>query len=51
MHRDLTYNHLARLEDSSFVGLSLLVRLDIGNNKVSYIADCAFRGLSSLQTL
>lgn len=49
--RDLTSNHLSRLDDSSFLGLSLLNTLHIGNNKVSYIADCAFRGLSSLKTL
>lgn len=49
--RDLTFNHLSRLDDSSFLGLSLLNALHIGHNKVSYIADCAFRGLSSLKTL
>lgn len=51
LDRDLTFNHLSRLDDSSFLGLSLLNTLHIGNNKVSYIADCAFRGLSSLKTL
>uniref|UniRef100_A0A6Q2XUC9 Ig-like domain-containing protein n=1 Tax=Esox lucius TaxID=8010 RepID=A0A6Q2XUC9_ESOLU len=48
---DLSSNHLARLEESSFVGLSLLDELHIGNNRVSFIADGAFRGLSHLQML
>jgi hypothetical protein len=51
LYRDLTFNHLSRLDDSSFLGLSLLNTLHIGNNRVNYIADCAFRGLSSLKTL
>lgn len=49
--RDLTANHLTRLEEASFLGLSLLDKLDIGNNRISFIADGAFRGLSRLQTL
>lgn len=48
---NLSANHLTRLEESSFVGLSLLDKLHIGNNRVSFIADGAFRGLSSLQML
>lgn len=50
-HSNLSSNHLSRLEESSFVGLSLLDELHIGNNRVSFIADGAFRGLSNLQTL
>lgn len=50
-HSDLSSNHLSRLEESSFVGLSLLDELHVGNNRVSFIADGAFRGLSSLQML
>lgn len=50
-HRNLSSNHLSRLEESSFVGLSLLDQLHIGSNRVSFIADGAFRGLSSLRTL
>lgn len=48
---NLSSNHLSRLEESSFVGLSLLDELHIGNNRVSFIADGAFRGLSNLQML
>ena len=48
---NLSSNHLTRLEESSFVGLSLLDELHIGNNRVSFIADGAFRGLSNLQLL
>lgn len=48
---NLSSNLLTRLEESSFVGLSLLDKLHIGNNRVSFIADGAFRGLSSLQML
>lgn len=50
-YRNLSSNHLSRLEESSFVGLSLLDELHIGNNRVSFIADGAFRGLSNLQML
>jgi len=48
---DLSFNHLSRLEESSFVGLSVLDGLRLGNNRVSFVADGAFRGLSNLQTL
>lgn len=48
---NLSSNHLSRLEESSFSGLSLLQELHAGHNRVSFIADGAFRGLSNLQTL
>lgn len=48
---DLSSNHLSRLEESSFAGLSLLEALHLGSNRVSFIADGAFRGLSNLQVL
>lgn len=48
---NLSSNHLSRLEESSFSGLSLLQELHVGNNRVSFIADGAFRGLSNLQML
>lgn len=48
---NLSSNHLTRLEESSFVGLSLLDELHIGNNRVSFIADGAFRGLTNLQMM
>lgn len=50
-YRDLTFNELTRLEESSFMGLSLLGRLFIGNNQISNIVDGAFHGLSNLNTL
>lgn len=50
-HSNLSTNHLSRLEESGFAGLSLLDELDVGNNRVSFIADGAFRGLSNLQML
>ncbi|KAG7247713.1 hypothetical protein CRUP_003912, partial [Coryphaenoides rupestris] len=51
LNRDLSSAHLARLEEASFSGLSLLDELHLGNNRISFIADGAFRGLSHLQTL
>ncbi len=48
---DLSWNQLSRLEESSFVGLSVLEQLHIGNNHISFIADGAFRGLANLQAL
>lgn len=48
---NLSSNHLSRLEESSFAGLSLLQELHVGSNRVSFIADGAFRGLSNLQML
>ena len=48
---DLSYNQLTCLDESSFVGLSLLERLNLGDNRVTHIADGVFRFLSNLQTL
>lgn len=48
---DLSYNQLTRLDESAFVGLSLLERLNLGDNRVTHIADGVFRFLSNLQTL
>lgn len=48
---DLNWNQLTRLEEASFVGLSVLEQLHVGNNRISFIADGAFRGLANLQTL
>lgn len=51
MFSDLSYNQLTRLDESAFVGLSLLERLNLGDNRVTHIADGVFRFLSNLQTL
>lgn len=48
---DLSYNQLTRLDESAFVGLSLLERLNLGDNRVTHIADGVFRFLSNLQIL
>lgn len=50
-HSNLSSNHLSRLDESGFANLGVLDRLDVGNNRVSFIADGAFRGLSNLQML
>uniref|UniRef100_A0A8C8CUB1 Ig-like domain-containing protein n=1 Tax=Oncorhynchus tshawytscha TaxID=74940 RepID=A0A8C8CUB1_ONCTS len=47
----LSFSLLLSLLFTPFVGLSLLDELHIGNNRVSFIADGAFRGLSHLQML
>uniref|UniRef100_H0WNU9 Leucine rich repeats and immunoglobulin like domains 2 n=1 Tax=Otolemur garnettii TaxID=30611 RepID=H0WNU9_OTOGA len=48
---DLSYNQLTRLDESAFVGLSLLEKLNLGDNRVTHIADGVFRFLSNLQAL
>lgn len=48
---DLSYNQLTRLDESAFVGLSLLETLNLGDNRVTHIADGVFRFLSNLKTL
>lgn len=47
----MSHNQLTRLKESAFVGLGLLEKLNLGDNRISYIADGVFRGLTSLQTL
>lgn len=49
--RDLSYNQLTRLRESAFVGLGLLEKLNLGDNRISHIADGVFRGLTNLRTL
>lgn len=49
--RDLSYNQLTRLDETAFVGLNLLEKLNLSDNRVSHIADGVFKGLSNLQTL
>uniref|UniRef100_A0A803WCM4 Leucine rich repeats and immunoglobulin like domains 2 n=1 Tax=Ficedula albicollis TaxID=59894 RepID=A0A803WCM4_FICAL len=48
---DLSYNQLTRLKESAFVGLSLLEKLNLGDNHINHIADGVFRGLTNLHTL
>ncbi|MBN3297422.1 LRIG2 protein, partial [Amia calva] len=49
--RDLSYNHLTRLEDTAFSGLGLLETLNLGENSVSHLGEGVFAGLSNLCTL
>lgn len=49
--RDLSFNHLARLEETAFVGLGLLESLNLGENSISYLGEGVFSGLASLCTL
>ena len=42
---------LERVEDYAFIWISNLYVLDLGNNKINYLARHAFYGLSSLQQL
>lgn len=49
--RDLSYNHLTRLEDTAFVGLGLLESLYLGENSISHLGEGVFGGLTNLRTL
>lgn len=49
--RDLSYNHLTRLEETAFVGLGLLESLNLGENSISHLGEGVFSGLASLRTL
>lgn len=49
--RDLSFNHLTRLEEAAFVGLGLLDSLNLGENSISHLGEGVFSGLASLHTL
>lgn len=49
--RDLSFNHLTRLEETAFVGLGLLESLNLGENSISHLGEGVFSGLASLRTL
>lgn len=49
--RDLSYNQLTRLDDFAFIGVNVLEKLNLSDNRLSYIADGVFKGLSYLQIL
>lgn len=51
VYRDLSFNHLTRLEETAFVGLGLLQSLNLGENAISYLGEGVFGGLTSLCTL
>lgn len=51
VYRDLSFNHLTRLEETAFVGLGLLQSLNLGENSISYLGEGVFSGLTSLCTL
>uniref|UniRef100_A0A7N6ABB0 Ig-like domain-containing protein n=1 Tax=Anabas testudineus TaxID=64144 RepID=A0A7N6ABB0_ANATE len=48
---DLSFNHLTRLEETAFQGLSFLEILNLGENAISHLAEGVFSGLASLRTL
>ena len=49
--RDLSFNHLTRLEDTAFVGLGLLENLNLGENTISHLGEGVFGSLASLRVL
>lgn len=49
--RDLSFNHLTRLEETAFQGLGFLESLNLGENAISHLAEGVFSGLASLRTL
>ena len=49
--RDLSFNHLTRLEETAFVGLGLLESLNLGENSISHLGEGVFSSLASLRTL
>ena len=51
MCRDLSFNHLTRLEETAFVGLGLLENLNLGENSIIHLGEGVFSGLASLRTL
>lgn len=51
LSRDLSFNHLTRLEETAFVGLGLLESLNLGENSISHLGEGVFSGLASLRTL
>lgn len=51
LNRDLSGNHLTRLEETAFKGLDFLESLNLGENSISHLGEGVFSGLSSLRTL
>lgn len=49
--RDLSFNHLTRLEETAFVGLGLLESLNLGENSIRHLGEGVFSGLASLRIL
>uniref|UniRef100_A0A8C1ZWA3 Leucine-rich repeats and immunoglobulin-like domains 2 n=1 Tax=Cyprinus carpio TaxID=7962 RepID=A0A8C1ZWA3_CYPCA len=48
---DLSFNHLSRLEDWVFSGLSLLQSLNLGDNQISHLGEGVFSSLVNIRTL
>lgn len=51
LYRDLSFNHLTRLEDTAFVGLGLLESLNLSENAISHVGERVFSSLANLRTL
>ncbi len=49
--RDLSFNHLSRLEDWVFSGLSLLQSLNLGDNQITHLGEGVFSSLANVRTL
>jgi len=49
--RDLSFNHLSRLEDWVFAGLSLLQNLNLGDNQITHLGEGVFSSLTNARTL
>lgn len=49
--RDLSHNHLTRIEETAFVGLGFLETLNLGENAISHLGEGVFRSLAHLRTL
>lgn len=49
--RDLSYNHLSRLEDWAFSSLGLLQSLNLGENRITHLGEEVFDSLANVRTL
>uniref|UniRef100_A0A671KFN3 Leucine-rich repeats and immunoglobulin-like domains protein 2 n=1 Tax=Sinocyclocheilus anshuiensis TaxID=1608454 RepID=A0A671KFN3_9TELE len=49
--KDLSFNHLSRLEDWVFSGLSLLQSLNLGDNQITHLGEGVFSSLANIRTL
>lgn len=51
LFRDLSFNHLTRLEETAFIGLRLLENLNLGENTISHLGEGVFSSLANLRSL
>ena len=49
--RDLSFNHMSRLEGTALAGLAQLQSLNLGDNALTHLGEGAFSSLASLRTL